>query len=211
MKKKILITLAIVFFFIQYAGFSRGPASFQVKITGSGKQAVIFIPGFGCSGDVWAATVNELSKQYTCYVINFAGFAGVPAQNDPHLATWVADIASFIQEKQLNRPVVVGHSIGGGLAMWLAADYPQLVSKIVVIDALPCLGAAQNPAFTAQQHPACSLFVNRYTGMSDSVFYKMQKQTMPMLCADTAMQPTIIQWSMESDRKTLGQIYCEFY
>ena len=210
MKKKILNAVSIILLVLYIALQGKAQSSLHVSVTGSGKQQAILIPGFTCSGDVWKTTVAELSKTYTCHVITFAGFAGEPAQNDPQLKNWVSDIAAYIKEKKLDKPVIVGHSIGGGLAMWLAADYPQLVSKIVVVDALPCLAAAQNPAFIAKQNPDCSLFVSRYVSMNDSTLYQMQKMTMPMLCADTAMQPTLINWSMQSDRKTMGQIYCEF-
>lgn len=47
---------------------------FSVVKSGTGKQAVIFIPGFACSGDVWVETVSVLKDSYTCYVLTMAGF-----------------------------------------------------------------------------------------------------------------------------------------
>ena len=47
---------------------------FSVVKSGTGKQTVIFIPGFACSGDVWAETVSVLKDSYTCYVLTMAGF-----------------------------------------------------------------------------------------------------------------------------------------
>ena len=46
---------------------------FSVVKSGTGKQTVIFIPGFACSGDVWAETVSVLKDSYTCYVLTMAG------------------------------------------------------------------------------------------------------------------------------------------
>ena len=45
---------------------------FSVVKSGTGKQTVIFIPGFACSGDVWAETVSVLKDSYTCYVLTMA-------------------------------------------------------------------------------------------------------------------------------------------
>ena len=51
--------------------------SFAVKTYGTGTQALVFIPGFACSGEVWQETVNALQDRYTCYVLTMPGFAGV--------------------------------------------------------------------------------------------------------------------------------------
>lgn len=42
---------------------------FSVVKSGTGKQAIVFIPGFACSGDVWKETVEVLKEDYTCYVL----------------------------------------------------------------------------------------------------------------------------------------------
>ena len=205
--------LLFCFFTITLQGltaYSQSASSLHVSMTGKGKQNILLIPGFTCSGKVWDATVQQLSARYTCHVITFAGFAGEPPVGDPQLKQWVADIAAYIKDHHLGKPIVIGHSIGGGMAMMLAASYPDLLAKIVVVDALPCLGAVQNPSFKADVHADCSRFVSMYTSMSDSNLLAMQRRTIPALCADTAMQPQIVKWSLESDRKTMGQIYCEF-
>ena len=205
---KLLITF-ILLSTANQAG-SQTPASLHVTITGKAKQAAILIPGFTCSGSVWDATVQQLSNRYTCHVITISGFGGMPATTDPHLKQWVADIATYIKTNHLEKAIIIGHSIGGGMAMMLAADYPDFVSKIVVVDALPCLGAVQNPSYKADANADCSGFVTRYTSMSDSALRAMQTRTSAMLCADSTMWPQLVDWSLQSDRKTMGQIYCEF-
>jgi pimeloyl-ACP methyl ester carboxylesterase len=204
------LTCLLALLLITATTFGQQSSSLHVTVTGHGQRSAILIPGFTCSGKVWDATVQKLSASYTCHVITFAGFAGTPAEADPHLENWVADIASYITIHHLNKPIVIGHSIGGGMAMMLAAARPELVSKIVVVDALPCLSALQNPSFKANPNADCSPFIGRYVAMSDSLLLTTQKQITPTLCADTEMQPQIVHWSMQSDRKTMGQIYCEF-
>ena len=210
MKLKKIITCLLPMLLTAVMAFSGPASSLHVSVTGKGARTVILIPGFTCSGKVWDATVKQLSPAYTCHVITFAGFAGEPAVAEPHLKDWVADIAAYITEQRLNKPVVIGHSIGGGMAMMLAAAHPELISKIVVVDALPCLSAAQNPSFKADPGADCTPFIDRYTAMNDSMLYAMQSKTVPMLCADTAMHAQILGWSMQSDRRTMGRIYCEF-
>ena len=204
------LVLVLLFLFTGGPAHSQTPASLHVTVTGKGKQSAVLIPGFTCSGKVWDATVAEISSRYTCHVITISGFGGAAATSDPHLRQWVADIATYIKVNHLDKPVIIGHSIGGGMAMMLAADYPDLVSKIVVVDALPCLGALQNPSYKADAHADCSAFVTRYTSMSDSALKATQTRTSAMLCADSTMWPLLVNWAMQSDRKTMGQIYCEF-
>lgn len=183
---------------------------FEVKITGSGKSAIIFIPGFASSGDVWNETKAAYEKDHTCYTLTMAGFAGVPAQSNPSFSQWEKSIADYIVEKKIKKPVLIGHSMGGGLALAVAADYPDLVSKIIVVDALPCLAAMMNPAFKTNPNNDCSSMVERYKSIPDSLFYQSQKSGMTGLIADTSKQEMAVQWSMKSDRATFATMYCDF-
>jgi pimeloyl-ACP methyl ester carboxylesterase len=189
---------------------AQGKFPFDVKISGSGSGNIIFIPGLSCSGDVWNETVARFNKEYTCYVLTFHGFAGVAPDDTASFRGWENGIARYIRENKISKPIIVGHSIGGGMALLLAADYPELISKIVVVDALPCLSAISNPNFISDPHPDCSPFIQRFTNMTDAQFYQMQKQTMPALMADTVHLEEALQWSVKSDRKTMAEIYCQF-
>lgn len=184
---------------------------FDVKTVGEGKKNLVLIPGLSCSGDVWNETTDRYKKEYKCYVITFHGFAGHPADAETSYKNWENMIAKYIKDNKIEKPVIIGHSIGGGLAMLLAADYPNLIEKIVVVDALPCLAALQNPAFAANPNPDCSATVKQFTAMDDKQFAAMQKQNMPSLIADTVHLAQVVDWSLRSDRKAMAEIYCQFF
>jgi len=184
--------------------------AFDVKISGQGGQSIIFIPGFASSGAVWTETKALYEKDYTCYTLTMAGFAGIPAQSKETFSDWEKSIAQFIQQKKIINPIVVGHSLGGGLAMALAADYPELISKIIVIDALPCLAALTNPSFVSNNDNNCSDVVAQMTSMTDEQFYQMQKTAMPRLLADTSKIDSVLNWSLKSNRTTFANMYCDF-
>jgi hypothetical protein len=57
-------------------------------------------------------------------------------------------IAAYIEARQLENPVLMGHSLGGVLSLMLAIDKPELPAKLVIVDALPYLPAVQNPTAT---------------------------------------------------------------
>jgi pimeloyl-ACP methyl ester carboxylesterase len=183
---------------------------FDAKKTGKGDRSIIFIPGFACSGEVWDETRSAYENDYTCYTLTMAGFAGVPPQPGSTFQDLEKGIATFIRQNKIDKPVIIGHSMGGGLAMALAADYPGLMSKIIVVDALPCLSALMNPSFKAKENNDCSTMISEITSATKEQFYQMQKQTIPRLLADTSKQELVVSWSVRSDRTTFAEMYCEF-
>lgn len=183
---------------------------FSVKISGQGEQAILFIPGFASSGEVWQDTLTAFEANYTCYTFTMAGFAGEAPQSPMTFDHWKTEIVNYIKKENITGPILVGHSMGGGLAMALAADYPELIDKIVVVDALPALMALTNPDFKSKKNLDCSQMVQQFQEMSDENFYEMQKASMPMLMQNTEMHDTVLGWSMASDRETFAKIYCDF-
>jgi len=183
---------------------------FEVKKTGKGSQSLLFIPGFASSGDVWNETTAKFEKSFTCYTLTMAGFAGTKPQAGASFKDWEKGIAAYIKNNKIAKPIIVGHSMGGGLALAIAADYPELIGKIVIVDTLPCLAAISDPNFTSKENNDCTSTITQLTAMNDDQFRKMQTQTMPRLLADTSMQETVINWSMKSDRRTFAKMYCDF-
>jgi pimeloyl-ACP methyl ester carboxylesterase len=183
---------------------------FEVEKRGDGDQSIIFIPGFACSSKVWSETIAVYEKNYVCYALTMAGFADAAPQSNPTFEDWKTGIADFIKNKKIEKPIIIGHSMGGGLAMAIAADYPDLIEKIVVVDALPCLVALTNPNFEQKENNDCSAIINQMTAFSEEQFYQMQKMSMFQLVQNKEMIDTIVSWSVQSDRMTFAQMYCDF-
>ncbi|WP_264535307.1 alpha/beta fold hydrolase [Flavobacterium sp. N1736] len=210
MKKYILI-IALLFSALCLNVFAQTKSyPFEVVKTGKGKQAILFIPGFASSADVWNETKANFEKDFTCYTLTMAGFAGVKPQPNASFANWENEIANYIKENKIEKLIIIGHSMGGALAMALAADYPELISKIVVVDSLPCLSAMMNPSFKSKENNDCSPIIDQMTAMSDAQFLEMQKTNIPRLVADVSKQDLIISWGIKSDRKTFAGVFCDF-
>jgi pimeloyl-ACP methyl ester carboxylesterase len=206
--KKIIFFLSIVAFLSNTIA-AQATTPFSVRICGKGPAPIILIPGFGCSGDVWNETVESIGPKYTCYLLTMPGFAGVAEESNPEIKNWVKAIATYISSNHINHPVLIGHSLGGLIAEWIAADFPDLVSRIVVVDAMPCLMALSNPGFLAKQNPDCSALQTSFRSITPDAFYQMQKQGISSMVADTSKIEQIVQWSTHSDRNTLALIYCQ--
>ena len=211
MKNLVKISIALAFIALTLNVFAQNNTyPFEVKISGTGNQSIIFIPGFACSGEVWDATKNNFEKEYTCYTLTMAGFAGVTPQTDIAFKSWENGIANYIQKNKINKPIIIGHSMGGGLAMALAADHPELISKIIVVDALPCLAALMDPSFKSKEKNDCGAMVSQIKAATNEQFYSMQQRSIPQLLADTSKQALVVGWSVKSDRTTFAEMYCDF-
>lgn len=117
------------------------PTRFSVITVGSGPD-VILIPGLSSPRAVWAATAGQLKATHRVHLIQLKGF-GEPAgpnASGPVLQPFVDEIAAYINENQLVRPAVVGHSMGGLAALMVEADHPGLTGRLLVVDALPFIG-----------------------------------------------------------------------
>jgi N-formylmaleamate deformylase len=114
------------------------PTRFSVEVVGSGPD-VLLIPGLTASKEVWRGAVAAVPG-YRYHLIQVAGFAGAPARGNaqgPVVAPLAEEIARYIEANHMRRPAIVGHSMGGTLALMVAARHPQLVGKAMVVDMLP--------------------------------------------------------------------------
>ena len=114
------------------------PTRFSVEVRGSGPD-VILIPGLTAGPNVWASTVAAVPG-YRYHLVHVAGLADAPARanaSGPIVAPLAEEIARYIEARRLRRPSIVGHSMGGTLAMMVAARRPELVGRIMVVDMYP--------------------------------------------------------------------------
>lgn len=154
-----IIVLSIITGLCSKVLAQNNPYFFEVEKSGKGNKSIIFIPGFASSGKVWEETKTEFENKYTCYTLTMAGFAGVESKENSSFNNWVVSIAKYIENHNIEKPIIVGHSMGSVMAMALAAKYPELIDKIIVVDALPCLAALSNPSFQSSEKPKCKAMI----------------------------------------------------
>ena len=175
------------------------------NITGKG-QPMFFIPGATCSGDEWNETVARYSVNHKCYVFTLAGYAGqAPLAQGPYLETYKNQVIAYINENHLNHVILVGHSIGGFLSIWIASEMKDHLDKVIVVDALPFYAAAMNPAaksgFNEDNAKRLQAY---YDGLDDAKLKASQVMVAKSLCADSTKWDRIATWGSKSDRKTMA-------
>ena len=105
-----------------------------------GQQPVIFLHGgFGSSSDLWRDTMAALPKDYSAYAIdNF--LKSDPPRDGYNVAAFARRTAAFAAKLNLDRPVLVGHSMGGVVSQLTAIGYPDNVGGLVLV----CTGASMS-------------------------------------------------------------------
>ena len=126
----------------------------HVRVDGeAGGRDIILIPGLSSSPEVWQGTVDHLGAGWRVHRIHVQGFAGAPVEGNaqtgatptPVAAPVAEEIARYIAEQGLEKPAVVGHSMGGTIGLMLAARHPDSVGKLMVVDMIPFMGAMFAP------------------------------------------------------------------
>jgi pimeloyl-ACP methyl ester carboxylesterase len=174
--------------------------TFEVDVIGEGDPILLF-PGFTCTGDVWKETVNELSKNYECHVFTFAGFGDVPAIEKPWLPKIKDGLLQYISKNKLDNPVLIGHSLGGALALWMAAE-GNSYKKLIIVDALPSTGALMMPDFKSEYMVYDSPYNEQLLAMGDADFEAMAQQMANGMTKEKSNQETIKNWMIQADRET---------
>jgi pimeloyl-ACP methyl ester carboxylesterase len=108
-----------------------------VERHGSRGRALILVPGLASGSWAWQDTIRAFAADHTLYVLTLPGFDGRPAAGEQPFAAALAAIRKLVAERRLDKPVLVGHSLGGILGLALAEDQPQLLGGVVSIDGLP--------------------------------------------------------------------------
>jgi pimeloyl-ACP methyl ester carboxylesterase len=123
---------------------------------GSGPRTLIFIPGLSCGPWEWYGTIAHEMPAATIYALTLPGFDGRPASlKKPLIAAFVSDFATLLASRHIVQPVVIGHSLGGTLAIVLGETYPDRLHSVVAVDGLPVFPTMST--FDAQQRMAAAM------------------------------------------------------
>lgn len=115
----------------------------SVTVLGKGSP-VILIPGLSSPRAVWDGVAPDLARNHSVYLVQVNGFGG----DDPRanlkpgiVGGIVADLDKLIRERKLGAPAVIGHSMGGLVGLMLAKAHPGDLSRLMIVDSLPFIGA----------------------------------------------------------------------
>lgn len=115
-----------------------------VERHGSGGRPLILIPGLASGSWVWQETIRAFAPGHAVYVLTLPGFDGRPPAGPAPFAAARAAVEELIAKRHLDKPVIVGHSLGGILALAVAEDKPSAPGGIVSVDGLPVMPGTED-------------------------------------------------------------------
>ena len=189
-------------------------SSFEVKVIGKG-QPVLLIPGYSCSGEVWNETVDHLKTNYQLHVLTLAGFGGTkPIQNDEILKTVRNEIIQYVKDNKMKQPMLIGHSLGAFMTLWLHSTEPDLFGKSICVDGLPFVSAIGKTETTDEAVKANPQFnkqavIQNFKSLPSDGYVKNMTRAMLYQVNDSLRAKQIAEWSYKSDRTTLGSTIVE--
>lgn len=123
--------------------FSKAPVpplevgALQVEQLEGKGSPLIFIPGLASGSWTWKDSADRLSAGHAVYLLTLPGFDGRKSIAGTTLETLAADLKQLIETRHIKRPVLVGHSLGGTLAMSFATEHSDLIAGVIAVDGLP--------------------------------------------------------------------------
>jgi pimeloyl-ACP methyl ester carboxylesterase len=99
--------------------------------------ALILLHGLGAVKEVWTANWEALSAGHHLYALDQIGFGHSDKPLlEYKIATWVDFLQGFMQSENIHQATLVGNSLGGWIALEFAAQHPEMVDRLVLVDSL---------------------------------------------------------------------------
>lgn len=184
-------------------------ARIRVSTVGSGPD-VVLIPGLSSSPEVWKGLTDAVPG-YRYHLVHVVGFAGLPpggnAGHGPVIPMLAESIARYIESAKLDRPALIGHSMGGTLGMLVAARHPDLPSKLMVVDMVPFLAAFHGgPTATLESvRPIADQIRNGMINDPEDAYRKRVETTINGMIKTESLRARPLEHSLASDRSVSGR------
>lgn len=112
------------------------PIELACEAVGDGPPVVILHGLFG-AGRNWSRIAQALGETHRVYMPDARNHGASPRGQTMSYADMAQDVLALIERERLDRPFLVGHSMGGKTAMTLALEHPKAISGVAVVDIAP--------------------------------------------------------------------------
>jgi esterase len=105
---------------------------------GGAKNApLIILHGFFASSRNWRQVAEKLAVNFHVYVLDMRNHGASAHHADMDYPAMAKDVRQFINQLGLDKASLLGHSMGGKVAMWIALNTPEIIDKLLVVDIAP--------------------------------------------------------------------------
>jgi pimeloyl-ACP methyl ester carboxylesterase len=160
--------------------------SIVYEVRGKGPTTLVFINCLSCNRNFWRNQIGPFSKDFQVVTLDLGGQgeSGMD-RKDWRILDLAGDVEAVIDDLKAKQVILVGHSMGGPIALKVAADRPQTVTGIACVDTL------QN----AEQAPPKELF-DSFAAQMESNYSKSMSGFLPQMFGPNA-DPAVVQWVID--------------
>lgn len=152
---------------------------------GDAGPPIVVVHGLFGSARNWAGIAKRLAETHRVFALDLRNHGESPWADDMSFAAMAGDIGQFIEDHELDRPAVIGHSLGGKAVMALALSHPESIRGLVAVDIAP---AAYRRSFR--------LYVETMMGMDMSVITR--RADADALLSDVVPEPGVRQFLLQN-------------
>lgn len=109
--------------------YDSGRITWRYHDVGAGEETVVFLHGMGASGDIWFQQIEALRERFRCIAVTYPPL--------PNLDRLRFGILGILEKEEISSAHLVGTSMGGYLAQYLAAKEPARIRKVVMGNTFP--------------------------------------------------------------------------
>ncbi|TVQ31044.1 MAG: alpha/beta hydrolase [Phycisphaeraceae bacterium] len=177
------------------------------KVEGDGAINIVLIPGFGCDLTVWDDFLERNSDRYTMHAVTLPGIAGTPApdasdtEGTPMLDNAIGALVGYIDGAGLDSPIIIGHSLGGTLAMRLAIEHPDKVGKVIAVDGMPAMPLGQEMDVETRRMAVNQEIAPQLRNLNDEQWSMQLAQMFSPMFHDQERAGEVVEMAQKTDRK----------
>jgi pimeloyl-ACP methyl ester carboxylesterase len=176
----------------------------SIRSVGAGAP-VVLIPGLASPPAVYDALAAKIGGNHRLIFVHVNGFAGSAAGPADNLIPGVVDeLAGWLAANHVEKPAVIGHSMGGLMAMMLANKHPDAAGRVMVVDALPFYGMLFGPQATPEV--IRPIVEKMRAGMVSGT---APMEAPPGMTNNDAGKAKVTAWLKASDPKIVGEALVE--
>ena len=106
----------------------------DVRVDGSGSDAVVLIHGFPLAKEIWNAQIPALAREHRVVALDLRGMGRSSVVDGPYLMeTLAGDVAAVMDHLSIEHATLIGHSLGGYVALAFARMYVERVARLALV------------------------------------------------------------------------------
>jgi pimeloyl-ACP methyl ester carboxylesterase len=211
---KVMIKQIIVLAISCMIGYSVSAENNIINVEKIGQGSpMILIHGMACSADVWTEVADYYKGRHEIHLVTINGFGNKETIEATHSLEAIRNaLIAYVKTEKLNKPILMGHSMGGFLSLWAASEQPGLFGKIVSVDGLPYFPVLVMPGITPET--AAPIVAQMQTGMSNQApetARASQEMMIASMIATESKREKVVDMGLRSNAQVIGKAMGEMY